>query len=148
MEKSKQVRASLLFLSMIFHVSSLSLSYSPGQEAQKIFKAKYPMEGDNLQTKLSGFGFTLLENVDPNPENFVSAAIFHSRQMQVGCLLRLEPNKQANVSCMQLSPTGPSRSLIAFAFFSVVDVPIDDSLEPRCHFCPLMRSSAGSILRP
>ena len=70
---------------------------SPGQEAQKIFKSKYPMESDNPATKLSGFGFQLLENVDPNPENYVCAAIFHSRLVQVGCLLRLEPNKQAQV---------------------------------------------------
>lgn len=70
---------------------------SPGQEAQKIFKAKFSMEGDNSRTKLTGFGFQLLENVDPNPENYVCAAIFHSRQVQVGCLLRLEPNKQAQV---------------------------------------------------
>jgi len=70
---------------------------NPGQEAQKIFKSKYSMDGDNSRTKLSGFGFQLLENVDPNPENFVCAAIFHSRQMQVGCLLRLEPNKQAQM---------------------------------------------------
>ncbi|XP_017480764.1 PREDICTED: AP-2 complex subunit alpha-like isoform X1 [Rhagoletis zephyria] len=70
---------------------------NPGQEAQKIFKAKFSMEGDNSRTKLSGFGFQLLENVDPNPENYVCAAIFHSRQVQVGCLLRLEPNKQAQM---------------------------------------------------
>lgn len=68
---------------------------SVGQEAQKIFKAKYPIDSDVSRTKLIGFGFQLLDNVDPNVENFVCAAIFHSRTVQVGCLLRLEPNKQA-----------------------------------------------------
>lgn len=55
------------------------------------------MEVEGVRTKLIGFGFQLLENVDPNPENFVCAAIFHSKNIQVGCLLRLEPNKQAQV---------------------------------------------------
>ena len=43
---------------------------SPAQEAQKIFKAKLPMDG-TLGGRLAGFGMQLLEGVDPNPENFV-----------------------------------------------------------------------------
>lgn len=70
---------------------------SPTQESQKIFKAKFGMDPEVTKTKLIGFGFALLENVDPNPENFVCSGIFHSRTLQVGCLLRLEPNKQAQV---------------------------------------------------
>ncbi|OTF69265.1 AP-2 complex subunit alpha-like protein [Euroglyphus maynei] len=70
---------------------------NPGQESQKIFKSNYPIDCESNKSKLVGFGFQLLENVDPNPENFVCAAIFHSRKVQVGCLLRLEPNKQAQV---------------------------------------------------
>nr|XP_027198525.1 AP-2 complex subunit alpha-like [Dermatophagoides pteronyssinus] len=70
---------------------------NPGQESQKIFKSNYPIDGESNKSKLIGFGFQLLENVDPNPENFVCAAIFHSRKVQVGCLLRLEPNKQAQM---------------------------------------------------
>jgi len=40
----------------------------------------------------------LLEGIDPNPDNFVTAGIIHTRQGQVGYLLRLEPNLQAQVS--------------------------------------------------
>lgn len=40
----------------------------------------------------------LLEGIDPNIENFVCAGIIHTSNVQVGCLLRLEPNKQAQVS--------------------------------------------------
>ena len=40
----------------------------------------------------------LLENIDPNPDNFVCAGIIHTRNLQIGVLLRLEPNKQAEVS--------------------------------------------------
>nr|KAF6408931.1 adaptor related protein complex 2 subunit alpha 1 [Rousettus aegyptiacus] len=43
----------------------------PQQEAQKIFKA--------------------------NPENFVGAGIIQTKALQVGCLLRLEPNAQAQM---------------------------------------------------
>lgn len=67
------------------------------QEAQRIFKTAYPMESAQIKTKLIGFGMQLLEGIDPNPENFVCAAIIHTRTQQIGCLLRLEPNRQAQM---------------------------------------------------
>jgi len=70
----------------------------PSQECQKIFKASGGMENnDAVKAKLLGYGFQLLENIDPNPDNFVSAGIIHTRSAQIGCLLRLEPNKQAQM---------------------------------------------------
>jgi len=39
----------------------------------------------------------LLDNVDPNPENYVCAGVIQTKSQQVGCLLRLEPNAQAQV---------------------------------------------------
>ena len=48
--------------------------------------------------QLLGFGISVLEGIDPNAENFVSAGILHTRNQQVGVLVRLEPNKQAQVS--------------------------------------------------
>lgn len=69
---------------------------SPAQEAQRIFKAKMPMDA-TLGGRLAGFGMQLLEGVDPNPDNFVCAGILHGRGAQVGSLLRLEPNKQAQM---------------------------------------------------
>lgn len=50
-----------------------------------------------VRTKMLGFGMQLLDGIDPNPDNFVCAGIIHMRNQQVGCLLRLEPNKQAQV---------------------------------------------------
>lgn len=50
------------------------------------------------RTKIIGFGMQLLDGIDPNPDNFVCAGIIHMRTQQVGCLLRLEPNKNAQVS--------------------------------------------------
>lgn len=58
------------------------------------------MDLQAARTKLLGFGMQLLDGIDPNPDNFVCAGIIHTRTQQVGCLLRLEPNKQAQVSNM------------------------------------------------
>ncbi len=48
-------------------------------------------------SKLLGLGMALLETVDPNPENFVCAGVIQTKAQQVGSLLRLEPNAQAQV---------------------------------------------------
>ncbi|XP_016302545.1 AP-2 complex subunit alpha-2-like isoform X2 [Sinocyclocheilus anshuiensis] len=69
----------------------------PQQEAQKIFKASHAMDTEVLKAKLLGLGMALLENVDPNPENFVCAGVIQSKAQQVGSLLRLEPNAQAQM---------------------------------------------------
>uniref|UniRef100_A0A671U164 AP-2 complex subunit alpha n=1 Tax=Sparus aurata TaxID=8175 RepID=A0A671U164_SPAAU len=70
---------------------------APEQEVQKIFKAKHPMDTDVTKAKILGFGVALLDGVDPNPANFVGAGVIHSKCTQVGCLLRLEPNTQAQM---------------------------------------------------
>lgn len=55
------------------------------------------MDTNATSAKLSGFGMQLLKGIDPNADNFVCAAILHTRTQQIGCLLRLEPNRQAQV---------------------------------------------------
>nr|CAD7425220.1 unnamed protein product [Timema monikensis] len=67
------------------------------QRSQRIFKAAQPMDLTAVRTKILGFGMQLLDGIDPNPDNFVCAGIIHTRTQQVGCLLRLEPNKQAQM---------------------------------------------------
>uniref|UniRef100_A0A3B3DHS9 AP-2 complex subunit alpha n=1 Tax=Oryzias melastigma TaxID=30732 RepID=A0A3B3DHS9_ORYME len=69
----------------------------PQQEAQKIFKANNSMDTEVLKAKLLGLGMALLDNVDPNPENYVCAGVIQTKGQQVGCLLRLEPNAQAQM---------------------------------------------------
>ncbi|XP_071375079.1 AP-2 complex subunit alpha-2 isoform X2 [Centroberyx affinis] len=69
----------------------------PQQEAQKIFKANHGMDTEVLKAKLLGLGTALLDNVDPNPENYVCAGVIQTKNQQVGCLLRLEPNAQAQM---------------------------------------------------
>uniref|UniRef100_W5K672 AP-2 complex subunit alpha n=1 Tax=Astyanax mexicanus TaxID=7994 RepID=W5K672_ASTMX len=74
----------------------------PQQEVQKIFKAKHSMDTEITKAKIIGFGTALLDGVDPNPSNFVGAGVIHTKTIQVGCLLRLEPNTQAQVSTAAL----------------------------------------------
>lgn len=69
----------------------------PAQECQKIFKATTTMDTEAVKTKLMGAGLSVIDGIDPNPENFVAAGIIHTRQQQIGCLMRLEPNKQAQM---------------------------------------------------
>ena len=61
------------------------------------------MENASIKTKLIGFGMQLLEGIDPNPENYVCAGIIHTRSQQIGSLLRLEPNRPAQVNLKLLS---------------------------------------------
>jgi AP-2 complex subunit alpha len=68
---------------------------APTMEAQKIFKAQISMEHDAVRIKLMGAGMAILDGIDPNPDNFVCAGVLHTSLVKVGCLLRLEPNKQA-----------------------------------------------------
>lgn len=67
------------------------------QRAQRVFKAAPPMDLPAARNKLLGFGMQLLDGIDPNPDNMVCAGIIHTQGQQVGCLLRLEPNRQAQV---------------------------------------------------
>ncbi|XP_071345851.1 AP-2 complex subunit alpha-2 isoform X1 [Trachinotus anak] len=83
---------------------------APQQEVQKIFKAQHPMDTDVTKAKILGFGVALLDQVDPNPENFVGAGVIHSKNSQVGCLLRLEPNTQAQMYRLTLRTSRDSVS--------------------------------------
>ena len=55
------------------------------------------METDQIRSKIQSFGVGVLDGVDPNPENFCGAGVIHSKTQQMGCLLRLEPNRQAGM---------------------------------------------------
>lgn len=75
---------------------NLGSTHDP-QKSQKIFRSSQPMDPAATRTKLLGFGMQLLDGIDPNPDNYVCAGIIHTRTQQIGCLLRLEPNKQAQM---------------------------------------------------
>ncbi len=60
-------------------------------------------------SQLLGFGLSVISDIDPNPDNFVSAGIVNTTSVLVGCLVRLEPNKQTKVRivcvCVGLDPS-------------------------------------------
>ncbi len=79
----------------------------PPREAQSIFPVELAANGQLDLVKhrqaVSGHRFNILEDIDPNPNNLVGAGILHmSVDGKVGCLLRVEPNRDAKVS------TGPT----------------------------------------
>ena len=51
-----------------------------------------------LPLQLKGYGVSVITGVDPNTDNFVSAGIINTRTTLIGCLMRLEPNKETKVS--------------------------------------------------
>lgn len=79
-----------------------------------MFKAAQPLDLPGARNKLMGFGMQLLDQVDPNPDNMVCAGIIHTQSQQVGCLMRLEPNKQAQVSNLLLD----TWNIMPIAYFS------------------------------
>lgn len=79
----------------------------PPREAQSVFPIELDDAGHiniskNKKT-VSGHRFAILEGIDPNPSNLVSAGVLHmSASGKVGCLLRLEPNREAKVRLLLL----------------------------------------------
>lgn len=77
----------------------------PPRESQSIFTIPLTSAG-NVDTEkqrqvVSGFSLNVLDGIDPNPSNIVAAGILHmAEDGKVGCLMRLEPNKDAKVSSL------------------------------------------------
>lgn len=74
----------------------------PPREAQLVFPTTLDSAGhvDIVKNKMvvSGHGFGILEDIDPNPSNLVGAGVVHTTNAgKVGCLIRLEPNREAKV---------------------------------------------------
>ena len=73
------------------------------REAQSVFPIDLTASGQLDSSKnrqaVSGHQFNILDEIDPNPNNLVGAGILHmSNEGKVGCLLRVEPNKDAKVN--------------------------------------------------
>jgi AP-2 complex subunit alpha len=74
----------------------------PPREAQRVFPIQLDGTGQlNLRKHrevVTGHHLGVLEDIDPNPNNIVAAGVLHmSTDGKVGCLLRLEPNREAKV---------------------------------------------------
>jgi AP-2 complex subunit alpha len=78
----------------------------PPRESQSIFPINLNEAGNLDITKnrevVSGHHLNLLDGIDPNPSNLVAAGVLHtSVDGKVGCLLRLEPNRDAKVGSLE-----------------------------------------------
>jgi len=72
------------------------------REAQTIFSINLTPSGQldliKYRQVVSGHKLNILDDIDPNPNNLVAAGVLHmSVEGKVGCLLRLEPNREAKV---------------------------------------------------
>jgi AP-2 complex subunit alpha len=75
----------------------------PPRESQEIFAINLSGAGQldliKYREIISGHRLNVLDDIDPNPNNLVAAGVLHmSTEGKVGCLLRLEPNREAKVS--------------------------------------------------
>jgi AP-2 complex subunit alpha len=80
------------------------------REAQSIFPVELTSAGQLDLTKhrqvVSGHRINVLEEIDPNPNNLVGAGVLHmSIDGKVGCLLRLEPNREAKLCRLTVRST-------------------------------------------
>ncbi|EIW86711.1 Adaptor protein complex AP-2 alpha subunit [Coniophora puteana RWD-64-598 SS2] len=74
----------------------------PPRESQSVFPIKLTAGGqvdiERNRQVISGHRFEVLKEIDSNPTNIVGAGVLHtSVDGKVGCLLRLEPNREAKL---------------------------------------------------
>lgn len=67
------------------------------KESQRIFPAIKKMERSIVNGVLSSLGLAVLQDIDPNASNYVSAGIVQIKDAPSGVLIRLEPNEQTNM---------------------------------------------------
>ncbi|KZT30576.1 AP-2 complex subunit alpha [Neolentinus lepideus HHB14362 ss-1] len=82
----------------------------PPREAQSIFAITLDAAGHidmpRQQQVISGLRFDVLEGIDPSPTNIVGAGVLHmATEGKVGCLLRLEPNREAKLCRVTIRST-------------------------------------------
>jgi len=82
----------------------------PPREAQSVFPINLTSGGEldheRHRTVISGQCLSVLSDVDPNLNNIVGAGVLHmSVDGKVGCLLRLEPNRDAKLCRITIRST-------------------------------------------
>lgn len=82
----------------------------PPREAQRIFPISLDSSGhiDIARNRkvLGGHRLAILDDLDSNPVNMVGAAVLHTSMAgKVGCLVRVEPNREAKVRIQLFSLT-------------------------------------------
>ncbi|RGB31683.1 Adaptor protein complex AP-2 alpha subunit [Rhizophagus diaphanus] len=79
------------------------------REKQTILQSNVPIDLQGLHSMISGFRYGILKGVDPNPYNIVGAGVLHTAQGgMIGCLMRLEPNVEAQMYRLTVRTTNES----------------------------------------
>ncbi|KAH8835765.1 adaptin N terminal region-domain-containing protein [Flagelloscypha sp. PMI_526] len=112
------VRLPIIITKFLEHVSLTNTEFferwkligGPPRESQSIFPIPVTPTGDLDRARhrqvLTGHGLNVLADIDPNPDNLVAAAVLHmADEGKVGCLLRLEPNKDAKLCRLTVRST-------------------------------------------
>lgn len=86
------------------------LGSEPSQEVQKIFSGRFPCNPEAIKDTIKSVGMEIMEGIDPNPDNYVGGAILSTSTVLVGCLLRLEPNKQTEMFRLTVRSSDPTVS--------------------------------------
>lgn len=81
-------------------------------ETQRIFTVGHRHNHVSLVRLVERLGFSVLENVDNNLDNVVSAGILRTLKGNSGCLMRLEPDDQGRQFRLTLRCTAPGVSKI------------------------------------
>jgi len=82
----------------------------PPREAQAVFpidlKSGGSLDLEKQRQVVAGQRLHILDGIDPNPNNLVAAGVLHmSVDGKVGCLLRLEPNRDAKLCRLTVRST-------------------------------------------
>ncbi|KAF9348460.1 hypothetical protein BGX34_002467, partial [Mortierella sp. NVP85] len=78
----------------------------PPREVQTIFKSAEKINAERARTVLTNNRLGICDNVDPKPGNFVATGVFNSSlNGKVGCLLRLEPNRETDMYRLTIRTT-------------------------------------------
>lgn len=83
-------------------------------EAQKTFGLSNKnriIDESYTRDMVEGFGWKILDGVDPNAKNIVGCAVFQFEGGKTGCLLRLEPNYEKSVRSTTTCLCHPSNDL-------------------------------------
>jgi AP-2 complex subunit alpha len=80
-------------------------------EAQSVFRSGSNIDLEKVRKVVSGFQLQILENLDPNPDNIVSAGIFNMSQgVKDGILVRVEPIKDKQIYRVTVKSTNSTAS--------------------------------------
>ncbi|XP_063899995.1 AP-2 complex subunit alpha-like [Zophobas morio] len=85
---------------------------SPAAETVNIFLPCSNFTAEDLETKITSMKFSVLHNIDINPNNIFCASVVFCKKLQISALLRLEPNYEGNKYRLTIRTSHPEATRI------------------------------------